>query len=240
MDMQHTIDITILPEECDEHGFIKPKCLINRLVDATQFRNKLEGGGKVPLRQKFNAVWMIRRLKFEQFKPVKAGTELNGFASGRTRLTESYVWRGEYYSGNELVARMDYLLMPVEFDKREKVSLDAVNTLYTTEPSDCVPSFDRLPMYKGLDYPQRKKVHPEDCDSNEHFASANYSEMICKRIGYYDIPGQTFKSLQMDFIREITVGKVLKLSIRQKNGGYSIQGKHMSGFPCFNAFCELN
>lgn len=239
MDMQHTLDITIGAEECDEHGFLSIRLLILHLVDAAMLRNRAEGAGKIPLRENFNAVWMIRRLKLEQFMPIPVGTELHGFGSGRTMLTSSYVVRGEYYCGDALAARMDFLVMPVEFDTRQKLELETVETLYTTKPANFVPAFERLPMYKGLDYPLRTKIKPEDCDGNKHFAAANYAELICRQLSYYDKPGNFFKVLQMDFVREITAGKTLKLSVRSKDSGYNIQGKHMNDYPCFNAYCEL-
>lgn len=238
MDMQPTTHVEITAEDCEKSGRLSPRRLIQLLVLAAMFRNRIEGGGAPALREAFGAVWMIRRLRLEQFSPICVGDVLQGYGSGRTKQKATYVVRGEFRRGDELVARMDFLTMPVTVKGRKKVSIDDTETLYSTAPADFVPSFDRLPTEEGLDYTISKTITPADCDSNGHFASQNYADLICSNIGYWENPDNIYRFLQMDFIKEVLPGGSIKISVNRRGNVYVVQGMHQNGKPCFNASCE--
>lgn len=240
MEMQFTKDFIVDESVCDKDGYVLLEQLILELVRAAMFRNRSEGAGAPAIRAAFGAVWMFRRMKLEQFRPVRVGDRLEGYGSGRTKQKTTYVMRGEYFRDGELVARLEFLVMPVAVDSRKKLSLDEVETLYTTKPANYVQNFERLEITEGVEYDLEKTITPDDCDANGHFASQNYARLVGALTGFYDRPGRSFKLMQVDFVKECMPGGTIKIAKMEKNGGYKIQGIHTNKKPCFNAYCIYN
>lgn len=239
MDMKETLRYTVSASDLDKTGYMSPCALIQQLVLASTFRNKAEGGSKGVLKQKLNAVWMFRRIKLEQYLPITEGDELVGFGSGRTDCTTEYIMRGEFTKNGELAARIDLVMMPVLLKGRRRLTCADIEPFYTTPALNEVPVFHRLPMAETFEYPIEKTITKDDCDKNAaHFAFHNYAELVCRETGYWEGEYRMLSKLQIDYVKECITGNTIKLGVAPKDAGYSVQGIHMDGKPCFNAYCE--
>lgn len=217
---------------------ICPRLLIQQLVLAATYRNKDEGGGQGVLRSNLGAAWMFRRVKFEQFLPMVVGDELVGFGSGRTDCGTEYVLRGQFYKDGQLAASLDIVMMPVLLKERRKLGCADIEPFYSTKPVNEVPAFERLPMLAELEYKTQKHITAEDCDKNAaHYASHNYADLVCKETGYWDGEYRMIRKMQLDYVKECVTGDTIQLAKTSNGEGYTVQGIHMNGKPCFNAYC---
>ena len=44
--------------------------------------------------------------------------------------------------------------------------------------------------------------------------------------------------LRIDYIKECVTGNTIKMGVIPRGEGFTVQGIHMDGKPCFNAYCE--
>ena len=116
MEMKETTHVLVTPGDVDATGMMPPSRLIQLLILAGMDRNRVEGGSKTALRAEFGAAWMFRRISVEQYRPVLAGDELQGFGSGRTILPQEYVVRGAFRRNGELIGYCDVVMMPVNLE----------------------------------------------------------------------------------------------------------------------------
>lgn len=238
MDMQETLRYVVAPTDVDGRGFMTPKALIRQLTLAATYRNKNEGASKQVIRAKFDAVWMFRRIKLEQFKPIREGDELVGYGSGRTNAETEYIIRGVFRRDGEDVAYADFAMMPVALKERHKLPCELIEPVYTTPPLNEVPVFGRLAIIAKFPYPHEKTITEADCDENVHFASQNYADLVCSETGYFEGEYRLMKKLRLDFVKECVTGNTIKLGAMPKGAGIAVQGVHKNGKPCFNAYCE--
>lgn len=239
MDMKETMRYTVAAADLDSTGHMHPCSMIRQLVLAATLRNKEEGGSKGVLREKLSAAWMFRRVKLEQFLTISEGDELIGYASGRTDCGTEYALRGEFFKNGELAARLDVIMMPVVLKGRRRLSCADIEPFYTTKPTNEVSAFQRLPIVEPFDYSLEKTITKDDCDENAaHFAFHNYAELVCRITGYWDGEPRRIAVLQLDYVKECITGNTIKMGMMPKGAGYTVQGIHMSGKPCFNAYCE--
>lgn len=239
MDMKETLRYTVAEADLDSTGYMSPCALIQQLVLAGTYRNKDEGAGKGVLKSKLGAVWMFRRIKLEQYLRISAGDELVGFASGRTNCGTEYVMRGEFMKDGALAARIDLVMMPVLLRGRRRLTCEDIEPFYTTSALNQVPEFKRLPTIESFEYPTEKTITKDDCDNNAaHFAFHNYAMLVCRETGYWEGEYRMLSKLQIDYIKECVTGNTIKMGAAPRGEGYAVQGIHMDGKPCFNAYCE--
>ena len=236
MDMKETYRYTVAEADCDSRGYMSPAAIVLQATMAASLRNKDEGAGRPILRSKLGAAWMFRRIKLEQLLPIRQGDELVGYGSSRTNCETEYVIRGVLMRGDEEVAHMDIVWMPVVLKSRKKLSCADVEPLYSTQALNEVPDFPRLPIMEGLDYSREKIISEADCDVNaSHFASHNYAGLVCREIGYFEGDYRRIAEMQIDYVKECVTGNTIRLAQVEKDGRYIVQGIHTSGKPCFNA-----
>lgn len=239
MDMKPTTSVTVTASDLDERGYMTLARLTQLTLLAAMDRNRVEGGGRGPLRENFGAAWMFRRVKLEQFLPIREGDVLQGFGSGRTMLPAEYVRRGEFRRNGELVAVCDLVVIPVKLKERAKLATAEIERLYDCPPSDEVENFPRLPASSEISYAEVRTITEADCDDNAaHFASHNYADLVCAELGYFDGPYRMIRHFQIDYIKECVTGDRIKLGAVPQGAGFAVQAIHEDGRPCFNAYCE--
>ncbi len=239
MDMKPTTNVAVNASDLDKRGYMTLTRLTQLMLLAAMDRNRVEGGGRGPMRENFGAAWMFRRVKLEQFLPIREGDVLQGFGSGRTILPTEYVRRGEFRRDGELVAACDLVLIPVRLKERAKLSTAEIDRLYDCPPSNEVENFPRLAALPEVSYGDIKTITEADCDDNaSHFASHNYVDLVCTELGCFDGPYRMIRHFQIDYIKECVTGDRIKLGAAEQGAGFVVQGIHEDGRPCFNAYCE--
>ena len=91
--MKPTTNVAVNASDLDKRGYMTLTRLTQLMLLAAMDRNRVEGGGRGPMRENFGAAWMFRRVKLEQFLPIREGDVLQGFGSGRTIMPTEYVRR---------------------------------------------------------------------------------------------------------------------------------------------------
>lgn len=239
MDMRETTRVEVVASDVDQFGYMPPRRMVQLLILAGMERNRTEGGGMPVLRAQFGAAWMFRRIRMEQFLPVKEGDVLQGYGSGRTMLENEMIYRGEFRRGGELVAFCDLVVMPVNLKERIKLKPAEVNVIYHTEPMNDVPEFPRLPICPDISFNWEKEITIDDCDENaNHYASHNYADLVCTETGYWDGEYHMMKLLQLDYVKECRTGDRIKIGVKRQGEGFVVQGIHENGRPCVNSYCE--
>lgn len=239
MNMQGTFGFIVTKSAVDRFGAMPPRVLLQQLALVGTARNRNEGAMKILLRSELGAVWMFRRVNLLQFSPIRLGDRLEGFASSRTLNDTEYIVRSTFTRDGEVVAQMDAAIMAVLIRERKKLHCTDVEPLFKVGPLEEVAVFPRLPMDSTIAYCHEKTITEKDCDENaQHFASHNYADLVCRETGYWDGNYKMMKRLQLDYVRECLVGDTIHLGTVPKGAGFTVQGIHENGKPCFNAYIE--
>ena len=94
-------------------------------------------------------------------------------------------------------------------------------------------------MLADIEYGDDKIITEADCDENaSHFASHNYADLVCRETGYWEGEYRMISKMQLDYVKECVTGDTIKMGKVANGSGYTVQGIHMNGKPCFNAYCE--
>ena len=115
MGLLETTCVEVTAADVEKSGTMSSRRLLQLLILAAMDRNRVEGGSKIRLREQFGAVWMVRRVRMEQYAPIYEGDVLNGFATGRTMLTQEIALGGEFRRNGETVQTRDFLRIGVPF-----------------------------------------------------------------------------------------------------------------------------
>lgn len=236
MGLLETTCVEVTAADVEKSGTMSSRRLLQLLILAAMDRNRVEGGSKIRLREQFGAVWMVRRVRMEQYAPIYEGDVLNGFATGRTMLTQEIALGGEFRRNGETVARIELVMIAVNLKERFKLKAADVNTLYQTEPTNEAEAFPRLAMDSEFPYVHERTITEADCDENaNHFASHCYVDLVAQEVG---VPADgMIRLLQIDYVKECVAGDTVRLGAKAVEGGYAVQGIHANGKPCFNAYC---
>jgi hypothetical protein len=240
MNMIETQRYTVTAANCDADGFWTISDMAHQVGSSATLRNKMEGGSRQKLQAQLHAVWMFRRIRLEQFSPVREGDELIGYGSSRTVHQRTYSQLGEMYRGDELVAKLSLMMMPVLLRGRRRLTCQDTEPLFDVPPLNEVPSFETLETIEPFVYDAEKTITAADCDSNAaHFAFFDYASLVTAMTGYSAIkPHPVIASMQIDYIKECVNGNTIKMGAQPQGAGFAVQAQHTDGHPCFNAYIE--
>lgn len=239
MDMLETLHYTVTGDNCDTDGYFDICELIHQTAVAATTRNRLEGGSEQRLMEQLHAVWMIRRIKFEQFRHIRLGDELVGYSSSRSVCGRQYAQLGELYFEGRLAARIQLMIMPVQLRGRRRLSCQDTEPLFDVPPRNEAQSFERLPTIDGFPYTAERLFTEADCDANaSHLSFYYYPELFRSLTGYWDGERPLISQMQIDYIRECLNGDRIRMGAIPQGQGFKVQALHKNGRPCFNAYCE--
>lgn len=188
-----------------------------------------------------NAVWMISRIRVEQFSHISVGDELCYRVLNRTPSGNKFLMTTEISRGFERVAVMDSMHIAVEFYKRKILPLDIIDPLWkTSADSDLSRYFSRLDTEGEYTPCGVFQAGKSDCDSNRHLTAPRYVSVACERAGFWDgEEPNLMKMFQIDFLREVRPGDKISLFRRDSGGRRLVRGVKERGVPSFTAMCEF-
>lgn len=229
----------IKPFETDIFGTVSPAMMMRICTYATKLKADAEGLSSKDLFEKLGAVWMIARLKIEQERPVYEG-DVELCVSSRCLVGGTYTRRVEVVFDGIAAAAAQIVFMLVKLEERSIVRPSMLEETWTGLPVPAtLPALRKVSLPEGLSPAGSHVVSYAECDSNGHFSSPNYADIICESCGYWSGGQRIMRSIHIDYSAEYRPGETIALLAGEKEGVRYMRGIHPTGAIGFSAAWEM-
>ena len=218
------------------NGTLKPAALLRYMQQAARLDCD-QLGATYPYMRELNTVFMLTKVAFELYRPVKSGEDMV-MKTYNNRIDGIYFDREfEFYINGELTGRASSFWVLVRFDTRRPM-----------RPREFPLSFESLDIAeKILEIPRSllpenpvlledRTVRVSDLDENNHLNNCVYTDIALDAVPGFDGLSQAVLSASVIFRHEAHLKDVLRLSYEKTETGSLISAENTSaGTPCFEA-----
>ena len=230
-----TLDHKVFPFETDLYGNLKPSQLLRYSMYMSSVQQESEGLHQSML-DTYHYGWMLARFRCTQHTTARAGDTLRVVCSPRAIQTAYYIRQTQITRGDEAVAELRMVWIPVDMEKRRIVRVPELEKLVPASvPVTELEDLRRLPLPKELPEWGAWRVPYSLCDSNGHFSSANYADLICDAFGFWADGPKRMESMQIDYHAEYRPEEKLTLYGRREGDLVTARGMHEDGRTGFVA-----
>ena len=231
---------TIYPMEGDLFGTLAPSGVLRYALDSAvrdMRQNKVDAETIYPLK---GIVWMISRMRFFQYRPIKLWDSLSFHTFPRVIERDRYILYMEACQGEEMAIRFDTVLIPVYARERKIAPLEAVEPLWQTPPREAVSrELFRLEMPGDFTQGSSRRVRKSECDENGHLNSARYLDYVCDELGYWNGEAPLMRFMQVDYAHEIYPDTVIRFETARRDGKIFLRAHKEDGQLAFCAACTF-
>lgn len=223
--------------ETDRFDNVKPKTMLRIAIDAVSRQSDYEGVSFDRMEKLIGAVWMLARLRYEQYLTVRGGETIFAEVSSRSISGGTYtrVIRFTNAAG-ELAALSTMASMAVEKQTRHILRTKTVEELFSEAPMpDEGRTLKRIRIREELPLLGHDVVKYGDCDMNGHLSGPSYADVVCEALGYWKDGPKLCQELQIDYSAECPPETVLSLRGRSGSDGFVIQGIRQDGVISFSS-----
>lgn len=187
--------------ETDLHANVKPKTMLRIAIDGVARQSDYEGVSFERMEKEIGAVWMLARLKYEQFLPIHGGETVFAEVSYRSIAKGTYIRVIEFRNSKEELAGMTTMAsMAVEKETRHILRTNVVEDLFSEAPlSGAMSPIKRVRIREELPQIGETVVRYGDCDVNGHLSGPAYADVVCETLGYWSGQPMLCKELQIDY-----------------------------------------
>lgn len=231
---------TIKPFEADIFGAASPSMMMRLCTYSTKLKGEAEGISSSALMEKLGAVWMLARMKVEQTRHIYEDDVIELRVTPRSIDKGSYTREVHVMCGGEEVAFSSLVFIVVNFKQRSIIRPSVVEDIWShAVPPTTLPPLKKLRMPQGAEKTGEHVVTYAQCDSNGHFSSANYADVICEHCDYWSGDPKIMTSIQVDFNAECKPGEHISLETCESDGLSYMRGVHPSGGAAFTASWKM-
>lgn len=226
---------TVLPEEVDVFGCLKPSDLLRHCTASCGEQSTIDGCEDAIHRIAPNTGWMIARFCMAQNALIRLGETIELRCSFRAIDGAVYIRRVSVCRAGEEVASCDFAWTLVDMENRRILRAKEIDRQLDLSAPIELPSVPRLPREKDLPELSRQIISLDVCDANGHYSSANYVDMLCDAFDFWKDGARLMRKLQIEYKGEFMPGEELILYGRVTEEGVSASGAHTDGRSGFAA-----
>lgn len=225
--------------ECDYYRTLSPRQLMIHALSAILVDMRIDGCGRDALLARCNAVWMISRVRIDQFASLPAEDRIIYRTNLRASDGVQYLFSLDGLRDGIRVFRFEVAFVPVDTVKRKLIRLADVEPLWnTTAQSVGRDAFPRLRLGQELSFRCSDMVRLSDCDINHHLTASSYLSFICDALDYWQPESSRYmRFLQCDYLSEVMPGTELRLFTGNEEKKRLVRGVKPDGTVAFEAAC---
>ncbi len=230
------MDHEICAWETDIHGLIRPSQLLRYGMWMSQKQQDDEGIVTPEIVAQTHLGWMLARFRCEQRATARQGERLRVTCSPRAVQRAYYIREARIERGEEELARVRMVWIPVDMETRHILRVPELEQLFPPNaPRAEIEDLRRLPQPKELPEWGTIRVPYSRCDSNGHYSSAHYVDLVCDAFGFWKGAPQRASSVQIDYHAEFRPEEELVLCGAREGGAVTARGAHADGKSGFVA-----
>ena len=234
------LDHEVYPYEVDVYRMIRPSQLLRFAMHMSQVQQDSEALIPPEASERVHLGWMLARFRLTQSAPAYLGETLRVECSPRAVQRAYYMREARIRRGAEEIARVGMVWIPVDMETRRILRVPELERLFSpSAPKTELQDLRRLPQAAELAPWGELKVPYSLCDSNGHFSSANYVDVVCDACGCWRDGPMRMASMQIDYHAEFLPEERLLLYGRREGGCVTACGRHADGGMGFAAVLEF-
>lgn len=193
------------------------------------------------LLERYNAVWMLARVRYNLTGPIRLGDVITvrawcREAHGMALYRDYTILRDGVQIGEALA-----LWMLVDAKARTLLPVSSVPDFcdLVKHPPAKKQQLGRLDLPEGLESVVFRTVEYSQADMNGHLNNSRYADLICDTIRMAEWNGAYISELQISYLSECMPGCVLEMSMLQQGDTRYIRGTGDDGVVRFEARAVL-
>ena len=232
----------VRPFETDIFGFVPVSTLLRLSAEAAMRRAEFEGWSQ-EIMAELGAVWMIAKIRMEQFCPVWGDDELILSVSPRSLDRATYLRAVDIECGGERMARIITATAPVSLEQRRIIRLSVMEEAFchVVGPPEELGQVGRVTLPEEIERLGSFAVRYSDCDVNGHMSAAKYADVVSEFSGLWRESPRFMRELCIDYSAEcLPKSEMGVYGCSEPDGTGYMKGVSADGAVHFSARYELS
>lgn len=223
----------------DLFGLCRPSSVMDFMQEAATEHTVRLGISSEDLARK-GAIWMLARMRYTLFRPIRGGEVLRVKTWGRPPQG-AYVLRDfELYVGEERVGEAVSVWVLGDLGDHSLLRAEDIlmgETWYVPEHPMVKPGKIRMP--KDLEEAGERRIGYSETDINGHANNTRYADYACDAIRFEEHRGRYVQELQITYSAECLAGQSIRMQSKSEKNTYYVRGVDKDGKPHFDIRMEL-
>ena len=230
--------------DMDLFSHCRPSALLGHLQEGATQAAAAMGLSHRESTEKYNAFWMLVRLRYELYRPIRWGEQLTVKTWHRGARAAMTYREFDLLVGEETVGRALSGWVLASWEGRQLLKLGELKELTDTDGGSLCrkDTLHRPKAPKRLTSVGLRRLNYSDTDINGHINNTRYADYACDALPLEQLGrGKYVSALQIDYLHECMPGETLELLIGEtEEGGWYVAGRDGAGQERFDALVTLS
>ena len=229
--------------ELDLFGHARPSAVLELLQEAaTQAAAALHLSGP-ELRDKYNAFWMLARVRYELKRPLLWDEQVTIKTWHRGGKAAVMYREFDLSVKGELVGQALSAWVLAGRDDHKFLHLSGIGEIGDTSGGSLcrTDSLRKLRLPGGLEIAEERRLHYSDTDWNGHVNNTRYADFLCDALGMEAVGrGKYVSRLQLCYLTECLAGETIRLRTGREGDDFFVRGETLDGEERFHGILTLD
>ena len=243
MDVFYESDYRVDSRDTDLFGHCRPSAILGFLQEsATQAACALHFSREEML-EKYNAFWMLARIRFELKRPLLWDETLRIKTWHRGDRAAMMYREFDLFVGDEPVGQALSAWVLADQDTRKLTRLGGIKELENTDGGSLrrTDKLQKLKVPVDLALVGQRRMNYSDTDVNGHINNIRYADFACDALELEQAGrGQFVSSLRVSYLAECRAGETIDLLRGTHDGRLYAAGRGKEGKERFDAILTLD
>ena len=230
---------TIFPMYTDYNCNASPAELARMIIGDTLLQIDADGIPRLRLITEKHSVWMVDKFALSQSRSIPWGSELEIDIAPRAEKGVRIYYSTELRIGGEAVGTAQLSFFAVDYDERRVMRLSELSGMWN-EPAQPGKAMPRAAFRGDMQIAGSERVRWSDCDSNHHFTSPKYLDLVCDFTDFWGGEERVCSYMQVDYVSECRPGEELRILRAGDGESVFVRGEHSDGSTAFDAVCRYS
>lgn len=243
MDTFYQDDYLIDSRDIDLFGHCRPSALLGHLQEGATQAAAAIGLSHRACIERYNAFWMLVRIRYELLRPIRWGEKLTVKTWHRGARAAMTYREFDLLVGEEAVGRALSVWVLADWQSRQLLKLGDLRELAGTDGGFlCRKDTLHRPKAPALLTPAgQRRLNYSDTDINGHINNIHYADYACDALALERLGrGKFVSALQIDYLHECMPGETIALFTGETSeGDHYVAGRDGEGQDRFDALVTL-
>lgn len=223
----------------DLFGICRPSSIMDFMQEtATEHTIRLGISAKELMEKQ--AIWMLVRMRYTLFRPIRGGECLTVRTWGRPPKGVFVLRDFELYVGQERVGEAVSVWALGDLKEHTLLRAEDILPVYgTLELEHPMDKPGKIRMPKEMDDAGERHIVYSETDINGHANNTRYADYACDAIHFENYAGQYVRQMQITYSAECLAGQTVHMLSKREENCFYVRGVDKEGKSHFDIRMEL-